>query len=68
MKLVSMTALVDQPASPHLADCIDTVGERIAAVLAHMEERLAWYQEQIGINEEELARLLSAGKSGGADA
>jgi hypothetical protein len=33
-----------------------------------MEERLAWYQEQIGINEEELARLLSAGKSGGADA
>ncbi|MGA2151653.1 MAG: hypothetical protein ABSG48_05785 [Geobacteraceae bacterium] len=42
--------------------------ERIAAVLAHMEERLAWYQEQIGINEEELAGLLSAGKSGGADA
>lgn len=41
--------------------------ERVAAVLAHMEERLTWYQEQIGINEEELARLLSAGKSGGAD-
>lgn len=42
--------------------------ERIDAVLAHMEERLAWYHEQIGLHEEELARLLSAGKSGGADA
>jgi hypothetical protein len=41
--------------------------ERIAAVLAHMEERLAWYQEQIGLYEEELAGLLAIVKSGGAD-
>jgi hypothetical protein len=41
--------------------------ERIAAVLAHMEERFAWYQEQIGLREEELSGLLALGKSGGAD-
>jgi hypothetical protein len=41
--------------------------ERVAAVLAHMEERFAWYQEQIGLHEEELARLLAIGGSGGAD-
>jgi len=41
--------------------------ERIASVLTHMEERLAWYQEQIGESEEELARLLTVGKSGGGD-
>jgi hypothetical protein len=41
--------------------------ERIAAVLAHMEERLAWYQKQIGFHEEELAGLLAVGKSGGTD-
>jgi hypothetical protein len=40
---------------------------RIGAVLAHMEERLAWYQEQIALHEEELAGLLAVGKSGGAD-
>jgi len=42
--------------------------ERIASVLAHMEERLSWYQEQIRFYEEELVRLLSAGMGGGADA
>jgi chromosome segregation ATPase len=42
--------------------------ERIAAVLDHMEERLTWYHEQIELHEEELARLLSAGKCGVADA
>jgi uncharacterized small protein (DUF1192 family) len=40
---------------------------RIGAVLAHMEERLAWYQEQIALHEEELAGLLAIGKSGGVD-
>lgn len=41
--------------------------ERIPAVLAHMEERLAWYREQIALHEEELAGILANGKSGGAD-
>ena len=41
--------------------------ERIATVSTHMEKRLAWYHEQIGIYEEELARLLSCGIGGGAD-
>lgn len=41
--------------------------ERITAVLAHMEERLAWCQEHIALHEEELAGLLANGKSGGAN-
>lgn len=41
--------------------------ERVAVVLAHMEERFAWYQEQIRLHEEELAGLLTIGKSGGGD-
>ncbi len=42
--------------------------ERVAQVLAHMEERFAWYQEQIALHEEELAALLAEGPRGGADA
>jgi hypothetical protein len=41
--------------------------ERIGAVLAHMEERLVWYQEQIALHEEELAGLLAVGTRGGSD-
>jgi hypothetical protein len=41
--------------------------ERIGAVLAHMEERLVWYQEQIVLHEEELAGLLAVGTRGGSD-
>jgi hypothetical protein len=33
--------------------------ERVAAVSSHMEERTRWYQDQIAIKEEELARLLA---------
>ena len=40
---------------------------RIGSVLSHMEERFAWYQEQITLHEEELAGLLANGKSGGVD-
>ncbi|HEX9079475.1 MAG TPA: hypothetical protein VF795_07790 [Desulfuromonadaceae bacterium] len=39
--------------------------ERIAQVLGHMEERFAWYQEQIALHEEELAALLTGGPRGG---
>ena len=35
--------------------------ERVGQVLAHMEERFAWYQEQIALMEEELAGLLAGG-------
>lgn len=42
--------------------------ERIAAVSAHLEERFEWYREQISLKEDEMARLLSAGKGGGTDA
>jgi hypothetical protein len=42
--------------------------ERIAAVSAHMEERFQWYGEQISLMEDELERLLSAGKGGITDA
>jgi hypothetical protein len=41
--------------------------ERIAAVSSHMEERFRWYGEQISVKEEEVARLLSTEKAGGAD-
>ncbi len=41
--------------------------ERIAQVSAHMEERLAWYQEQIALHEEELAGLLAGGRGEAGD-
>jgi hypothetical protein len=39
--------------------------ERIQAVSAHMEERFEWYRQEISVKEDELARLLAAGKEGG---
>jgi hypothetical protein len=40
-------------------------GERIAAVLSHMEERTAWYRDQIADRGAELARLLDVARKGG---